>query len=300
MTRFKVIATSLNMRSTAKVFSSNKIAVLAQGQIVNLINKDSNPWWLISTVLHNHTIEGFVHSNFLQADSEIHHPVISSIIPVHLKENRKSMTRSRDGGRAFPLGEPDRPLRDGETQSERVTQIGTIIDWLAVEKNKRYLKRGNSTFCNIYAYDYCYLAGAYIPRVWWKEKALINLTMGNPVEVQYGSTVRELNANSLHDWFEDFGTSFGWRPSFDVSECQQEANDGKVVIACAKRVSTNRPGHICPIVPETLTHKAKRRRNGEVSMPLQSQAGGSNFRYKAGRKWWTGDKFQSFGLWIFD
>ncbi|NOQ13843.1 MAG: SH3 domain-containing protein [Methyloprofundus sp.] len=301
MSKYKVTAPNLNLRSAAKKSSGNRIAVLTQGQVVNIINKNHAPWWLISTNLHNIHIEGYVHSNYLQAIEEFQPlPIITSIAPVHLKENHSTITRSRDGGRAFPLGEQERPQRNGSTKSERIAQLGDIIDWLDVEQNQRYLKKGSTTYCNIYAYDFCYLAGVYLPRVWWKEKALLELAQGKPVEVRYGVTVRELNANSLHDWLEDFGADFGWRPSIDVSECQHQANEGKIVLACAKRVSTNRPGHICPFVPETTINRAKRIHNGDVSRPLQSQAGGSNFRYKAVSKWWTADKFQSFGLWIHD
>jgi len=301
MTNFTVTATSLNMRSDPKVSSSNRVAVLAHGQGVKLINKDHRPWWLVSAEKHNSEIEGYVHSKYLQTIADFQPlPTSSEITAVHLKQNRESIVRSRDGGRAYPLGEAGRPVRNGVSKSQRVSQIGKIIDWLGVEHNKRYLKKGSTTYCNIYAHDFCYLAGAYIPRVWWKERALLELSKGNVVEASYGRTVRELNANALHDWFEDFGADFGWKPSVNISECQHEANEGKVVIACAKRVSTNRPGHICHIVPETSRHQAKRGANGEVLRPLQSQAGGRNFSYKAANKWWSGEKFQSFGLWIHD
>lgn len=299
MSIFLVTATSLNIRSEPKVSGSNRLSVLTHGQAVNLINKDNAPWWLVSVNLHDKLMEGYVHSNHLQLVSEFQPlPSSSDIAEVHLKENRSSITRIRDGGRAFPLGEQSPPVRNGTTNAERADQIGSIISWLDVESSTRYLKKGSTTYCNIYAYDFCYLAGVYIPRVWWKEKSLLELSRGKPVEIRYGSTVRELNANAIHDWLEEFGTDFGWRPSFSVTECQQAANEGMVVIACAKRVATNRPGHICPFVPETVSHKATRRPNGDVSKPLQSQAGGRNFRYKSVTKWWTGEKFQSFGLWI--
>lgn len=301
MSKFIVTANSLNMRSQPKVVSSNRIAVLPNGHLVELVHKEQAPWWFVDTVLHGVTIGGYVHSNFLVAVTDFQPPTaISDISAVHLKENKPSITRARDGGRAYPLGEAGMPRRDGVTENERVSQIGSIIDWLAVDQSERYLKNGSTTYCNIYAYDYCYLCAVFIPRVWWKEKSLLALARGNPVEAQYGDTVRELNANALHDWFEDFGRDFGWRPSVDVTECQHAGNQGKVVIACAKRVTTNRPGHICAIVPETAQHQARRRGNREVTRPLQSQAGSSNFRYKAAAKWWTADRFQSFGLWIHD
>ncbi len=116
--------------------------------------------------------------------------------------------------------------------------------------------------------------------------------------VLYGDTVTELNANALHDWLLDFGSDLGWSRIFSVDVAQLAANNGKVVIVCAKRVTTNRPGHICAIVPETDTFKARRRSDGSISAPLQSQAGSSNYNYKAANRWWTSSRFQSFGIWI--
>lgn len=298
---FKVTATSLNIRSQPKLNSRYRLAVLPNGQIIRKINTDHTPWWLVNTTLRGHSLEGYVHSNYLEAINDNQpQTTISHITSVHLKENRSDITRSRDGGRAYPLGESGQPERDGSGTNQQIIQLGNIINWLGVDQSIRYQRKGSTTYCNIYAYDYCYLAGVYIPRVWWKEHALLKLSQGIPVEVQYGSTVRELNANALHDWFEDFGADFGWQPGFDITQCQQAANQGKVVIACAKRVTTNRPGHICAIVPETSEHSARRRSNGEVSQPLQSQAGGTNFLYKTANQWWLSNKFQSFGLWIHD
>lgn len=301
MATFKVTSSSLNIRSQPKVSSTNRIGVLPQGHVVEQKNKDDDPWWFVSTVFRGMTIEGYVHSNFLETITNFPSPTeISNISEVNLADNKPTIKRSRDGGRAFPLGEPNRPKRDGVTKNEMVAQLGSIIDWLSVDRSVRYLRKGSTTYCNIYAYDYCYLAGVYIPRVWWKQRALLELAKGNSVEVRYGETVSELNANALHDWFEDFGADYGWLPSFDVTECQLATNQGKVVIACAKRVTTNRSGHICAIVPETAQHQAKRTSEEEVTNPLQSQAGSNNFRYKAATKWWTSERFQSFGLWIHD
>ena len=162
----------------------------------------------------------------------------------------------------------------------------------------RYLRKGSTTYCNIYAYDYCYLSGVYIPRVWWTQKSIIELSKGKEVPVFYGDTVTELNANSLHNWLRDFGADFGWMRIFSVDEAQLTANNGKMVVVCAKRVTTNRPGHICAIVSETDSFKAKRKSDGSISAPLQSQAGSNNYKYKAANQWWTSSKFQSFGIWV--
>ena len=118
--------------------------------------------------------------------------------------------------------------------------------------------------------------------------------------VRYGESVRELNANSLHDWFEDFGDRFGWRRAADLDQTQQAANAGGVGIIVAQRTDLNRSGHIVIVVPEIASASAKRV-NDRVQLPLQSQAGATNSCCACGTtRWWAGQQFRSFGLWIHD
>ena len=70
----------------------------------------------------------------------------------------------------------------------------------------------------------------------------------------YGTTVSELNANSLYNWLEEFGSDFGWRRTLDVTELQNAANAGQVALICGQRTELNQPGHICLVVPETAEH----------------------------------------------
>jgi hypothetical protein len=287
------------MRSTPKVTGSNRITVLPQGQEVKKIDDTNNPWWLIRTSLLGDKLEGYVNSRYLVKDSEFDEPVKSnSITAIHLTENKTSITRNRDGGRAYPLGESNRPIRTATDTKDKIEQLKEIINWINVDLSIRYFRKGSTTYCNIYAYDYCYLSGVYIPRVWWTQKSIIELSKGNEVSVLYGDTVTELNANSLHNWLSDFGADFEWMRIFSVDEAQLAANNGKVVVVCAKRVTTNRPGHICAIVSETDSFKAKRKSDGSISAPLQSQAGSNNYKYKAVNQWWTSSRFQSFGIWV--
>jgi hypothetical protein len=52
------------------------------------------------------------------------------------------------------------------------------------------------------------------------------------------------------------------------------------------------------VVPERGTETAKRLPGGEVSSPLQSQAGSVNFNYGTGKSgWWTDDRFAEFAMW---
>jgi len=299
MPNYIVTATSLNMRSTPKVTGSNRITVLPQGQEVKKIDDTNNPWWLIRTSLLGDKLEGYVNSRYLVKDSEFDEPVKSnSITAIHLTENKTSITRNRDGGRAYPLGESNRPIRTATDTKDKIEQLKEIINWINVDLSIRYFRKGSTTYCNIYAYDYCYLSGVYIPRVWWTQKSIIELSKGKEVPVLYGDTVTELNANSLHNWLADFGADFGWMRIFSVDEAQLAANNGKVVVVCAKRVTTNRPGHICAIVSETDSFNAKCKSDGSISAPLQSQAGSNNYKYKAVNQWWTSSRFQSFGIWV--
>lgn len=205
------------------------------------------------------------------------------------------MTRQHDGGRAFPLGEPGRPVRTGASAEEKAASLGAVIEWLGVDDptHRRYPRQGSTTFCNIYAYDYCHLAGAYLPRVWWTGPALVRLGAGQAVEPLYGKTVEELNANRLLDWLIGFGPSFGWQRVFDAAELQAAANVGEVCVICAQRVQSGSPGHISAVVPETTTHRAAR--TSQSTTPLQSQAGWNNFRYGTPR-WWKDPKFREFGF----
>ncbi|WP_188559691.1 hypothetical protein [Hymenobacter glacieicola] len=177
-------------------------------------------------------------------------------------------------------------------------QLTRILEFLDVEHSVRYRPGKGLTYCNIYAHDYCHLAGAYLPRVWWRPTALAQLLAGTPVSAQYGTTVVELNANSLYNWLEECGSIFGWRRTFSTTELQAGANAGQVALICGQRTELNQPGHICAVVPELPRYPAARH-GTEVTIPLQSQAGARNFRY-GGYAWWKGRQFARFGFWLHD
>lgn len=307
MATHTVIASSLNLRSRPEVLPSTRIAVLSQGTDVTKLADASVPgWWEISVSLHGRDTQGFVASRFLapvgSASGQLPGGLNTSggkIPVVHLSKGNASVTRARDGGRAHPLGEAGMPERDGTTPTAKAGDLVDIVNYLDSPKSThlRYKKKGNTTFCNIYAYDYCYLAGVFLPRVFWTPASVSDLNSGKTVEPRYGRTVGELNANMTHDWFEDFGDDFGWSRETDVDDLQNAANAGEVCIIVAQRRDRNRSGHILAVVPENGGHKAVRR-NGKVTRPLQSQAGVVNFRFGAGsRRWWLDSKFRSFSFW---
>lgn len=142
-----------------------------------------------------------------------------------------------------------------------------------------------------------------MPRVWWKPKAIETFENGGSVEVIYDNTVGEQSANNLFDWLEKWGAEFGWIRTYDLTELQLAANEGKVALISAKNQNRGISGHICAVVPEVGEHKAIKDGLGKVLTPLQSQAGGKNFSYgylKDNRgNWWTWPQFKGvFGFWI--
>ncbi|MEO8097304.1 MAG: hypothetical protein ABI811_06340 [Acidobacteriota bacterium] len=187
-------------------------------------------------------------------------PIPKSIPAVHLTENRDSATRQSQTTRAFPLGEPNRP--------SRATGLDAIVRYLDVEHSPRYQRTPASTFCNIYACDYCYLAGAYLPRVWWTSTALASFAQGRDVAVKYGVTVAELSANALYDWLRDFGPTFGWTQTTSLDVLQSAANAGQVAVICVQAAVLSRPGHITAVIPESAPTLTAQRQGETVLMPL--------------------------------
>lgn len=203
-----------------------------------------------------------------------------------------------------------------------------VAETLNVENSDRYQKKKNaetgktSTYCNIYAYDMVTALGGYLPRVWWTSSALKKIQAGEAVKPVYGKTVNEQNANMLTDWMVEFGKDFGWRMAADMTEAQDSANQGKIVILLAAQkpvmtpegVKKQRPGHVSVVMPEIRAednvrdaegnvevHEAKRDKDGDVTKPMQSQAGGSNFEYEAkAANWVTSEKYRDGHPWIFE
>lgn len=311
-----VKATSLNMRSTPEVPSSgnrNRIGVLGQGQHVAVIESAGAGWVQIRALLNGVPREGYVAGRFLEklqvrkrrggrrsrsARRTAFVPV--AIPPVHLAENRKEVKRTADAFRAYPLGEPGRPKRTGSTPEKRKEQLIEIVKYLDSPRksHKRYRPKGGSTYCNIYACDFCYLAGVYLPRVWWTNPALLLIQNGESVPVKYSQTVRELNANSLHDWLQDHGAEFGWQNVTDLNMLQVAANQGEVCLIVAQREDLSLPGHIAAVVPEHANFKARRDSDDTVLRPLESQAGSTNYRFKVkSTQWWQHPRYRDFSLW---
>ncbi|HUG22645.1 hypothetical protein [Piscinibacter sp.] len=264
----------------------------------------------VETSLAGALLRGFASTRFLQRDrGALDIPVVvplpaapaGGVVAVTMPRRPGTVTRRRGMATAHSLNEPGQPLRHGSTVDELRAELAQIIHWLAVDKatHARYLPREGLTFCNIYCHDFCHLAGAYLPRVWWTAPAIVALSQGRAVEPLIGNTIVEMRANDLFRWLRDFGPLFGWRQTGTLTKLQLAANQGAIGLIVARRKHDGRSGHVVAVVPETLTELARRDAAGEVVSPLQSQAGTSNFRYGTGRRdWWRGEQFAESAFWV--
>lgn len=201
-----------------------------------------------------------------------------------------------------PIGDSSIPFRDLTDLTTKKESIGRLIDKLDVASSARYQRTEEDTYCNVYSYDYCYFGKVYLPTVWWTEKALKKILQGQEEEVIFGETVDRIYSSAIHDWFLEWGASFGWQRMFSTDEIQNKVNaNGGIGIICAKRKEKGLSGHIVPVVPETDFHKAYRE-NGIVVYPLQSQAGKLNYNYfsEVRKDWWNDELYSSYVFYYHD
>ena len=304
----RVTATELFLRHVPSTQNNVPIMRLHEGQEVLVLGDAATPFKRVRVKVQGADVIGYASGRFLEpvgVASQVTADVPIPPVPaVRYREGDPESKRVSTGRRAQPLGEPGQPRRDATASAaQRVTQLNGIVDWLDVEHSARYARTPQATFCNIYAADFCYLAGVYLPRTWWKSSTLarIGAGMAAPAAI-YDDTIRELRADDLLAWLQEFGASFGWRPAFDASALQQAVNGGGVGLICADRATEGRPGHIAVIVPETGLVNARRDADGFVEMPVQSQAGASNSaRFVGNTAWWDDTvMFRDRGFFVHD
>jgi hypothetical protein len=305
----------LRLRSEPKVddsdITNNVIARLPDGHIVQAVtNKKVNGFLEVETSLLGAHHRGFASAQFLKLAPGIEavpvatpvlEPPTSGIVAVTMPRAPGTVTKRTAPAGAHSLNEPNQPGREGTTPDELRAELAAIIDWLAVDKpaHLRYQPHSGLTFCNIYAHDYCALAGVYLPRVWWTPGAIEALTQGQDIQPRFGQTIDEQRANDLFRWLRDFGLRFGWRQTGTLTKLQLEVNQGAIGLIVARRREDGKSGHIVAVVPETEDQRARRNAAGDVIAPLQSQAGRSNFRYGTGRlDWWKGNEFADSAFWL--
>jgi hypothetical protein len=312
--KVNTLAGTLRLRTEPKISApptANVVGDLPDGQIVRSVTGNAVKGFLeVETSLAGAHLRGFASANYLEAapaatEVPVTTPAASlpttGIVAVYMPRKPGTITKRTDVAGPHSLNEPNQPARNGTTPDELRAELAAIIDWLAVDKPayKRYQPKNKATFCNIYAHDYCFLAGVYLPRVWWTPKAIEDLAQGKAVEPLYGNTIDEQRANDLFRWLRDFGDRFGWRQTGTLTKLQQEVNQGALGLIVARRKQDGLSGHIVAVVPETDAQRARRDAAGDVVAPLQSQAGSVNFRYGTGRPaWWKGDQFAESGFWL--
>jgi hypothetical protein len=194
-----------------------------------------------------------------------------------------------------PMKDESIPYRDMTNASTKKESIRQLIEKLDVTKSLRYQRTAEDTYCNVYAYDFCYFSKIYLPTVWWTDESLEKIRNGLTVIPVFDETVKPIYSSAIHDWFLQWGASFGWKRMTNLDEIQQKVNnDGGIGMICAKRKIRGLSGHIVPIVPETNVKKAYRE-NGILIYPLQSQAGKLNYTYfsKARKDWWNHERYSS-------
>jgi len=194
-----------------------------------------------------------------------------------------------------PINDSTIPFRDMTDVASKKAGIHQLINKLDVETSLRYQRTVEDTYCNVYSYDYCYFSKVYLPTVWWTAESLEKVLHGQKVEPIFEQTVDRIYSSAIHDWFLEWGASFGWKRMYTVDEVQSKVNaNGGIGIICAKRREKGLSGHIVPIIPETDLHKAHRE-NGIVVYPLQSQAGKFNYNYfsEIRKDWWNDELYSS-------
>jgi hypothetical protein len=310
-----VRATPLNLRREPTIDpdapSANVIARLPDGQLVRAVtDKKVNDFLEVETSLWGAHLRGFAAAAYLQPAPGVDAlpmvtpaatPPSRGIVAVYMPSQPDLVTRRTERPDAHSLNEPNQPRRQGTTADALRAELAAIVAWLAVDNpaHLRYQREPNKTYCNIYAHDFCHLAGVYLPRVWWLQGAIARLAQGEEVKPHYGKTIDEQRANDLFRWLRDFGEQFGWRQTGTPSKLQLEVNQGAVGLIVARRNEDGRPGHIVAVVPETDKHRARRNAAGDVIIPLQSQAGSTNFPYGTGKlEWWRGDQFAESAFWL--
>lgn len=289
---------------------ANVLTHLPDGHPVRAVGGPTKGFFEIETSLFGALVQGFASRKFLVGGAATQKIEVSKaatampttgIIAVDMPEKPGIVTRRSDPATARSLNEKGAPGRTGTTPEALREELDAIVQYLNVDNPQflRYQPTSKATFCNIYAYDFCSLAGIYMPRVWWTSQALLQLSNGQQVQPLLGSTIVEMRANALFRWLRDFGLEFGWRQTGTLTKLQTEVNEGAVGVIVARRKEDGKSGHIVIVVPETANETAKRDSAGNVTAPLQSQAGATNFKYDRGRSnWWKGEEFAESAFWL--
>lgn len=220
---------------------------------------------------------------------------------IHLSLPKGRQNTRNHSHKAYPLSECGMPkikLYDC-LKRQRILKIYKVLEWLNVEETNRYSPTDTLTFCNIYAHDFAYLLGAYIPRVWWHQDILSNKFPATDLEIKYGKTVFEQNCNALFQWFQTNALYFNFLQAEDVNYLQNKINKGTIGVIVSRTIEKNKSGHISIVIPEYINNYAKRTQDIVVS-PLQTQAGRKNNKIFSDNWWESENSLYETNFWIWN
>ena len=160
--------------------------------------------------------------------------------PIHL-HSKVPVTRLQTTNlqRQHCLNEAEMPKGDGTQMALR-----KILHYL--HEADRYKKTGDN-LSGLFLYDVAYLAGAYVPRVWYSDASLSEEGIGKEVSDE---RLRELNNNDLFDWFKIYSREFGWKPVADFVTAQEYASVGNLVVIISQARNRYKHGLVSVIVPQ--------------------------------------------------
>jgi len=219
---------------------------------------------------------------------------LANCLEVHLPIPEGKINPLGMSHRAFPIKDENIPIINLKeiAEGDRVDMIYRIIDLLNVETCSRYQPTETLSYCNVYAHDFAYCLGAYIPRVWWDEESISKILSGEVIDIKYANTVFELNCNSLSNWFNNYGIYFNWVKVIDPYETSKIISSGSFGVVIAKRKDLSKSGHISVIIPHTGTTGSEKEK-----IIFQSQAGVVNKR-RFTDIWWVDEKFSTVDFWV--
>lgn len=191
--------------------------------------------------------------------------------PFHLhKETPVSIHQSTT--RLFALSEEGMPKGNGLPES-----LLEIVRYLDSSNSARY--NLGKKLSHVYAHDYCYLAGCYLPLVWWSN-------VNNPEDPKV-----QMNGTAVWDWLIEYGKEFGWKPVDGLKEAQELADVGQVVILIALPKEVRRDARMSVIIPRTKECFDSQRYK---DIPYQSAAGETFMK----KNWYLGKTYQEYRMYV--
>lgn len=138
-------------------------------------------------------------------------------------------------------GIPVKPSITNDPSGRSAQGYAAVINQFSVETNPRYAvnqKGRGDTYCNIFVWDVTTAMNAEIPHYF-------NARTGEPMK-RGDAGASEMNANAMHDWLKEHGTTYGWR-EVSAEEAQRLANSGHPVVTALKRPGSH--GHVQVVCP---------------------------------------------------